>query len=144
MTGRRGRYFALVTTSGKRVYYVASQVSAPGADGDRILGAVVVKVSLDEIEQGWTAGEEDDVVVTDPHGVIFISSEPTWRYRSLAPLDAAAREAIAETRRYESVDLRPLDLEFHASGGDGPLDRKSTRPELQALMRTSYSVFCLK
>ncbi|HEY9550581.1 MAG TPA: ATP-binding protein, partial [Kiloniellaceae bacterium] len=44
-----------------------------------------------------------------------------WRYRSLAPLDAAAREAIAETRRYESVDLRPLDLEFHASGGDGPL-----------------------
>src|SRR3546814_6646698 len=68
MQGRLGRYFALGTTSGKRGYYLASQVSAPGADGDRILGAVVVKVSLDEIEQGWTAGEEDDVIVTDPHG----------------------------------------------------------------------------
>src|SRR3546814_15435633 len=66
-------------------------------------GAVVVKVSLDEIERGWAASKEDDVIVTDPHGVIFISSRPAWRYRSLAPLDAAARASLAETRRYESV-----------------------------------------
>lgn len=116
MQGRLGRYFALGTTSGKRGYYFASQVSHDGT----ILGAVVVKVSLDEIEHGWAAGEEEDVIVTDPHGVIFISSEPTWRYRSLAPLDAAARQAIDENRRYESVDLRPLDLAFRQDG-DGPL-----------------------
>jgi two-component system C4-dicarboxylate transport sensor histidine kinase DctB len=112
MQGRLGRYFALGTTSGKRGYYFASQVSNDG----QILGAVVVKVSLDEIEHGWTSGEEEDVVVTDPHGVIFISSEPTWRYRSLAPLDAEARRAIAENRRYESVDLRPLDLSLRSRG----------------------------
>jgi two-component system C4-dicarboxylate transport sensor histidine kinase DctB len=112
MQGRLGRYFALGTTSGKRGYYFASQVSNDG----KILGAVVVKVSLDEIEHGWTSGEEEDVVVTDPHGVIFISSEPTWRYRSLAPLDAEARRAIAENRRYESVDLRPLDLSLRSRG----------------------------
>jgi len=117
MQGRLGRYFALGTTSGKRGYYFASQVSDEG----RILGAVVVKVSLDEIEHGWTASEEDDVIVTDPHGVIFISSQPTWRFRSLAPLDAAARRAIDENRRYESVDLRPLDLAFRRRGDDGPL-----------------------
>jgi two-component system C4-dicarboxylate transport sensor histidine kinase DctB len=116
MQGRLGRYFALGTTSGKRGYYFASQVSG----GGRILGAVVVKVSLDEIEQGWTASEEEDVVVTDPHGVIFISSEPDWRYRSLAPLDGEAREAIAETRRYESVDLRPLDVTSRTSGAGEP------------------------
>src|SRR3546814_1883272 len=84
-------------------------------------GAVVVKVSLDEIERGWAASKEDDVIVTDPHGVIFISSRPAWRYRSLAPLDAAARASLAETRRYESVDLRPLDLTFRSRGDDGPL-----------------------
>src|SRR3546814_2070529 len=43
MQGRLGRYFALGTTSGKRGYYFASQVS----NGEGILGAVVVKVSLD-------------------------------------------------------------------------------------------------
>ncbi|MGE5766291.1 MAG: sensor histidine kinase [Bacteroidota bacterium] len=121
MQGRLGRYFALGTTSGKRGYYFASQVAEPREAGGRILGAVVVKVSLDEIEHGWTASAEDDVIVTDPHGVIFISSQPTWRYRSLAPLDAAAQRAIDENRRYELVDLRPLDLAFRRRAEAGPL-----------------------
>ncbi|WP_340115240.1 ATP-binding protein [Pelagibius sp. 7325] len=112
MQGRLGRYFALGTTSGKRGYYFASQVSKDG----EILGAVVVKVSLDDIERSWTASEED-VIVTDPHGVIFIASRPQWRYRSLAPLDGAALSAIAENRRYESVDLRPLDVELRSRAG---------------------------
>lgn len=109
MQGRLGRYFALGTTSGKRGYYFASRVSHDG----EALGAVVVKVSLDDIEAAWTASEED-VIVTDPHGVIFIASQPEWRFRSLAPLDAAAQQAIAENRRYESADLRPLELERRA------------------------------
>lgn len=112
MEGRLGRYFALGTTSGKRGYYFASRVSHEGA----ALGAVVVKVSLDDIEAAWLASEEE-VIVTDPHGVIFIASEPAWRFRSLAPLDATALQAIAQTRRYESVDLRPLNLERRALGG---------------------------
>ncbi len=106
MEGRLGRYFALGTTSGKRGYYFASRVTHDG----EALGAVVVKVSLDDIEAAWTASDED-VIVTDPHGVIFIASQPDWRFRSLARLDAASEQAIAETRRYESMDLRPLDLE---------------------------------
>ncbi|MEQ8354730.1 MAG: ATP-binding protein [Kiloniellaceae bacterium] len=115
MQGRLGRYFALGTTSGKRGYYFASRVSAPPSQGGGALGAVVVKVSLDDIEAAWTASDED-VIVTDPHGVIFISSQPDWRFRSLAPLDAAALEDIAEKRRYEAVDLRPLDLARRSRG----------------------------
>ncbi|WP_299397511.1 ATP-binding protein [Pelagibius sp.] len=105
MEGRLGRYFALGTTSGRRGYYFAYQVSAD----DQVLGAVVVKISLADIEASWTAKDEG-VIVSDPHGVIFISSRPAWRFRSLAPLDDAARQAIAENRRYEAVDLRPLDI----------------------------------
>src|SRR3546814_8197217 len=88
MQGRLGRYFALGTTSGKRGYYFASQVS----NGEGILGAVVVKVSLDEIERGWAASKEDDVIVTDPHGVIFISSrseEHTSELQSLMRISYA-------------------------------------------------------
>ena len=118
MEGRLGRYFALGTTSGKRGYYFASRVWDP--EGSEALGAVVVKVSLDDIEAAWTASEED-VIVTDPHGVIFIASQPGWRFRSLAPLDTVARQAIAETRRYESRDLRPLDLEFTTLAGGADL-----------------------
>src|SRR3546814_5868521 len=96
---------------------------------------------------------------------IFIASRPAWRYRSLAPLDAAARASLAETRRYESVDLRPLDLTFRSRGDDGPLmltvagDSSADKvreyiavakrseehtSELQSLMRISYAVFCFK
>ncbi|MEO3428833.1 ATP-binding protein [Pelagibius sp. CAU 1746] len=107
MQGRLGRFFALGINSGKRGYYFASRVSAPGGGA---LGVVVVKVSLDEIERAWSASEEEDVIVTDPHGVIFISSRPAWRYRSLAPLGEEALAAIAENRRYRTVDLLPLDL----------------------------------
>jgi len=115
MEGRLGRYFALGTTSNKRGYYFASRVS----DGSEALGAVVVKVSLDDVEAAWTASDED-VIVTDPFGVIFMSSRPAWRFRSLAPLDEEAQRAIAETRRYEAVDLRPLDLERREAGPQAP------------------------
>ncbi|NIA70551.1 sensor histidine kinase [Pelagibius litoralis] len=115
MQGRLGRFFALGTTSGRRGYYFASPVFR-----DReILGAVVVKVSLTDIEAAWTADEEK-VIVTDPHGVIFVSSYPDWRFRSLAPLDEAALQAIAESRRYQSVDLRPLDVVAQDRAGPGP------------------------
>src|SRR3546814_18745512 len=39
----------------------------------------------------------------------------------LAPADRAARAALAASRRYESVGLRPLDLTFRSRGDDGPL-----------------------
>jgi two-component system C4-dicarboxylate transport sensor histidine kinase DctB len=120
MQGRLGRYFALGTTSGKRGYYFASRVAAPlPAGGSETLGAVVVKVSLDEIEAAWNA-EDENVIVTDPHGVIFMASQPDWRFRSLAPLDDEALSDIADNRRYEGVDLRPLDAQFATTGPDGP------------------------
>ncbi len=115
MQGRLGRYFALGTTSGRRGYYFASPVYR----GRQVQGAVVVKVSLADIETAWTA-EEERVIVTDPHGVIFVSSQPEWRFRSLAPLDEAALKAIAENRRYESVDLRPLTVIERQSAEAGP------------------------
>lgn len=132
MQGRLGRYFALGTTSLKRGYYFASQVSKDG----RILGAVVVKVSLDDIEHSWTASEED-VIVTDPHGVIFIASRPQWRFRSLAPLDAEALRAIAENRRYESVDLRPLEVTLR-SRGSGALQLMTVAGEARGEAAREY------
>jgi two-component system, NtrC family, C4-dicarboxylate transport sensor histidine kinase DctB len=132
MEGRLGRYFALGTTSKKRGYYFASQVARDG----EVLGAVVVKVSLADIEAAWTASEED-VIVTDPHGVIFISSRPAWRFRSLAPLDAQALRVIAEGRRYQSVDLVPLDIETGSFGAEGAR-LLSVAAEAGAGPRTEY------
>jgi len=114
MDGEIGRYFALGTTSGLRGYYF----SAPIRDEDRIVGVAVVKADLAEIERAWASGEER-IVVTDPDGVIFISSEPSWRYHTLEPLDPGTLTRIADSRRYPGVSIRTLPVIHTETIGGG-------------------------
>lgn len=103
MQGGLGRYFALGTTSNRRGYYLAWPVERNGS----ILGAVVVKVGVAEMEADWAASG-DMVFVTDPDGVVFLSGLPEWRFRTLRPLDVPAKERIAQSRRYPLIDLIPV------------------------------------
>lgn len=105
MEGRLGRYFALGTVSLKRGFYFAYPVRA----GAEILGAVVVKIAVDRIEAAWASGQ-DDVIVSDANGVVFISNRPEWRFRTLAPLSEAAVREIVDNRQYVLDDLKPLGL----------------------------------
>mgnify|MGYP002260423058 FL=1 len=81
MNGRMGRYFALGSTSLKRGYYF----SAPVKVSDNIIGVAVVKISIDEIEKNWR-GNNTEIIVTDEHGIIFMSSRPIWLFNSLTNL----------------------------------------------------------
>lgn len=116
MQGRLGRYFALGTTSNKRGYYFAY----PVIDGGRTEGVVVVKVNVERIESSLAA-RTDEFVVTDPNGVIFISSRPDWRFATLGSLTEDARKRIERDRQYRLSDLTPLDLERSAEP-DAPFD----------------------
>src|SRR3546814_10164519 len=50
----------------------------------------------------------------------------------------------ADAREYNPRTRRPGDTGRRFTAGLVAIDRKSTRPELQSLMRISYAVFCLK
>lgn len=117
LKGYLGRYFALGTTSGKRGYYFAYPVRAE----DRILGAVVIKVDMGAIEAQWK-GQTHEVLVTDPDGVVFVTSRPDWRFRTLEPLSAEVRELVLASRRYPGEDLTPLPVTRREV-----LDQQSTR-----------------
>lgn len=108
-----GRYFALGTTSLKRGYYFGAQVR--GADGP--LGVVVFKIDLDAIEGSWQGGNLE-IVVTDPQGIVFLSSREDWRFRALRPVDPAQLERLRATRRYVDRPLQPLP--FTERGGPRP------------------------
>lgn len=105
MEGRLGRYFALGTTSLKRGYYFAYSVR----QGGTVLGAVAVKVGLEDIEKTWQ-GAGQEIMVTDPHGIVFMASRSEWLYRSLEPIDTVTLDAIAATRQYDIAEITPLDV----------------------------------
>lgn len=113
MQGRLGRFFALGTTSNKRGYYFAYPVRR----GGEAVGALAVKVDVEEMERVWQAAA-DHVLVVDEARVVFMSDRPEWLYRPLGALSADDRERLSQTRRYDRVDRPPLPLRA-AAGGRG-------------------------
>jgi len=103
MKGKLGRYFALGTTSSLRGYYFAYPVRTE----EEILGAVVVKINIDSVEQKW-AHRDNNFLVTDPDGVIFITTKPEWRYKTLEPLAEDVINRIVESKRYPVNSLIQL------------------------------------
>lgn len=103
MTGKLGRYFALGTASSKRGYYFAY----PVRKDDEILGAVAVKINIDLVEQSW-ADRDENFLVSDLDGVIFITTKPEWRFKSLKPLEEDVVERIMISRRYPDAVIDPL------------------------------------
>jgi len=107
MQGREGHYFAMGTTSNQPGYYIAVPVRRE--DDGTLMGAVVVKLSLDTLEQGWAGGGEK-VLVSDQRGVVFISNMPEWHFRTLGVLSEQERQEIRNSRQYGDAPLLPLGL----------------------------------
>jgi len=103
--GRPGRYFALGTVSKRRGYYF----SYPVYNRSEIIGVVVVKIDLNEIESDWT-DPDLDILVTDEDGVIFISTREDWKFRTLKPLSRQDVQRIAQSLRYGDHKLTALDI----------------------------------
>jgi two-component system, NtrC family, C4-dicarboxylate transport sensor histidine kinase DctB len=102
--GGKGRFFALGTTSGVRGYYFAAPIRN---DSGAILGVIALKIGLDEIEAEWRA-QEYRLLVSDPEGIIFLSTDPAWLYRGLLPLTAERIAKTSASRRYADADLSEL------------------------------------
>ncbi|GHC51037.1 sensor histidine kinase [Neogemmobacter tilapiae] len=104
MAGGEGWFFALGTTSGVRGYYFSAAVLDD--QGQRI-GVVALKIGVDQIEQGWRGGDIR-VMVSDPQGIIFMSTEPGWLYKGLLPLTPDRLARSDASRRYSDQPLTEL------------------------------------
>ncbi len=105
MNGELGRYFALGTTSKRRGYYFAYPVRYQG----EILGAVVLKMDITNIEEKWRERQEE-VLVTDPDGVVFITTKPQWRFHMLETVEDDVITRINESKRYPEIKLPQAPL----------------------------------
>lgn len=103
MQGGLGHYYALGTTSKERGYYF----SYPVRRAAETLGVLVIKMDLSNIEQYWS-NQNSQFVVSDPDGVIFITTTAEWLYRSIRPLGQADLERIKATLRYGDAAVSSL------------------------------------
>lgn len=105
-SGANGRFFALGTTSGVRGYYFGSPV---WNDEGRVIGVVALKIGVDDLEASWR-GAEYQIIVSDPEGIVFMSTEPNWLYRGLLPLTDDRIARTEASRRYADRPLEPLSV----------------------------------
>ena len=91
-------HMALGVTSGKQGVYYSHPVY--GSDKTLPLGVVVIKASTKalkhEIDHDW----EGIMLLTDPNGVIFLSSRQDWMYKVLWKVSAQTISKIARTRQF--------------------------------------------
>jgi len=109
-----GRFYGIGTTSGKPGFYYSQAIR----DHGEVIGVAVVKVSLDHVEQAWSGGG-DIALVVDASGVVFLASDPAWKFKTMGPLQPAAAAAIERSRQYAGVRLAPLGFAVEASAIDG-------------------------
>lgn len=105
MSGQVGRYFALGTMSRKRGYYF----SHPVVSAEQVLGVVVVKIDLNDIEEQWN-DELTDLLVTDIDDVIFISTRESWKFKTLEPLSGPDLRRVIDSLRYGDQSLLSLPI----------------------------------
>lgn len=105
MQGQLGRYYAVGTTSNERGYYFASAVEN---EQHNTIGVVVVKISVNAIEQQWQQ-QPFDFWVTDADGIIFMASNYQTLFHTLQALPPIRQQAIIATQRYPDYALNALN-----------------------------------
>ncbi|MDE1178912.1 ATP-binding protein [Paraburkholderia sp.] len=115
--GGVGRFFGIGTISHDPGYYISQPVRRDG----KIVGVAVVKLNL-EWFQGADASEP--LIVTDDHGVIFLSSVPAWKYHTVRPLSGPIADSIFQTRQYAQQQIAPLPVTVESAlEGDAQIVR---------------------
>lgn len=105
VAGQQGRYYAIGATTGLPGYFIADAVQSKGVGP---VGVIAIKLDLSKLEESWrSAGEQ--VLLSNADGVVLLASDPAWRYRLLAPLEAEARAEIVAERQFPGQALQELD-----------------------------------
>ena len=93
-----GHHYAIGVTTGQPGYFLSHGV----AEEANAIGVAVVKVDLGGVESEWMR-VGDFVAMVDANDVVFLSSQPQWKYRPLSRLSAAQARLLTETRQYGDI-----------------------------------------
>ncbi len=98
-------HYALGTVSNRPGLYISRRVGDVGS----ALGVVVVKMEFDQLEADWSETGRP-AYVTDERGVVLITSLPSWRFMTTAPLARQEADAIRKSLQFGAAPLSPLPV----------------------------------
>ena len=127
--GRSNGYYTVGLKTGKAGFFIPCPVLEEG----RLLGVVVVKVDLEKLEYMWRESGET-IIVSDSFGVLFLSSKPEWKYRSLRSLPAQTKKRLQKFQYLQSP-LTTIAMERQTTEGGNilRLDNSSFLEQSQQL-----------
>ncbi|MEW6642705.1 MAG: cache domain-containing protein [Pseudomonadota bacterium] len=105
MAQGHAQHFAYGNVSLRPGLYLSRRIE----DAGRALGVIVVKVEFDTIEAQWHRFAEP-IFVTDDRGIVLVTSEPSWRFKAIAPLSAEQQAEIRASLQFGAAPLDPLPL----------------------------------
>jgi two-component system C4-dicarboxylate transport sensor histidine kinase DctB len=112
--GDEGFFFGIGVTTGRAGLFISNPIRGD----DEIIGVVVVKLELEELERSWQEAGET-VFVADADGVITLTSQGDWKYRTLSPLSSFDRARILQNRQYPGQELPTLNVGQQLARGSG-------------------------
>lgn len=104
MMGMNGRFYGIGSTTNIPGFFLSTGIKNNG----KIVGVVIVKISLNDIENVWAEGPEN-IIVSDEHSIIFLSSKSQWRMKTLEPIPSQIKEKLQLTRQYSLSNILPAD-----------------------------------
>jgi PAS domain S-box-containing protein len=96
--GRAATYMALGVTSGKRGVYYSHPVYRNR--GSAPIGVAVIKAPVDRLEATFRKDFEGIVLLTDPHGIVFLSNRTDWLYHTLWKLSPEEISDIVDSQQF--------------------------------------------
>lgn len=108
--GQSARYYAVGLTSNKRGYYFSSPVMSNG----EVVGVIVVKISIDEIENQHkeAVGDIDyNFLIVAPDDVVFISDKSEWRLKTIGSISDKKAQHLKYSPRYSGREIEMLNVQ---------------------------------
>ena len=119
ITGRDVRdrsYFLKAVESGRSTYLGVDPVSqrvryyiTEAVTNGALLGVALVRIEFDALEQAWARSAER-VLITDPDGIVFLTSDPAFKYRAIRGATLPHLPTESALPNYPGAPGEPLDL----------------------------------
>ena len=104
LSGERGNYFGVGATTGRPGYFVSEPVRD---EQGHTKGILAIKLDVSELQQSWQQSKEN-VLAVNQNGIVVLSSNREWLYKTTKELSANELTAIARSKQFGEIDISRL------------------------------------